>query len=167
LRVSQPTPHPTATLLQPSLHFSVPCFLALVPLHYPSITLISNTFGVPTPWNASYSHFFPGKTHQATSQPVRLAADLVALRLSAYPHASKIGSVVTQLCYQTSHTVNETRLVSTSSRHPHSCAPSALGATYTYIRPRLLRVLPIGRPYLRAVWLTTQMRLLNLVIESE
>jgi len=87
------------TLLQRSLPFLVPFFLASGLPRYLSISPISNTFVPPMQWSTSYSHLFTGKTHQVTSRPVP-SADLAALRLYAYPRASKTGFGATRPCSQ-------------------------------------------------------------------
>src|SRR5712691_10774118 len=96
--VSQPTRHLQGTPLQPFLHFLDPSFSALVPLRYLSTTPTSNIFVPLTQWSTSYSPLFVGKTHRVTSRLIRLAADLAALRLLAYPRDSKTGFGATQPC---------------------------------------------------------------------
>ena len=95
----QPTRHGLGIPLQRSLPFLAPFFLALGLPRYLSISPISNTFVPPMQWSTSYSHLFTGKTHQATSRPVP-SADLAALRLYAYPRASKTGFGATRPCPQ-------------------------------------------------------------------
>jgi len=81
LPASQPTRRLQGTPL-PLFHlFSALFFLALAQLRSLFTTLIFNIFVSPTPWSTYYSLSSAGKMRQAANRPVRLAADLVALRL--------------------------------------------------------------------------------------
>jgi len=84
-RVLQLTCHLQGIPLQPFHHFSDPSFSALVPLGYSSTTPTLNTFVPLTKWSTPYSPFFVRKTHRVMSRLVRMAVDLAALHLLAYP----------------------------------------------------------------------------------
>src|SRR6266581_6908813 len=90
----------------------------------PSLTTL-NTFVPLTRWSTSYSPFFVGKTHRVTSRLVRLAVDLAALRLLAYPRDSKIGFGVTQPCSRNRPLDQGSKTGSNLAVEPAPCALSA------------------------------------------